>query len=69
MRYEQLPSGRGREAVGAVVGYLVEIPVDRVAEGFQAPSAADDDPADRHQGIGGVHLIGQLEGGDKAPFP
>src|ERR1700742_25225 len=44
----------------------MKIPLDRRVEGLQAPSAAYDDPPDRHQGIVGIHLIGQLEGGDKS---
>lgn len=46
----------------------MKVTVDRVAEGFQAPAAADDDSSDGHQGIGRVKFVCELEGHDKASF-
>ena len=39
----------------------MEIALDRGVEGFEAPAAADDDPAYRHQRVVAVHFVGQLE--------
>ena len=46
----------------------MEVAFDRGVESLDAPATAYDDPADRQQGIGVIHLVRKLKGHDKPSF-